>query len=849
MWRLLRNPRRRRRLENKMRMIAGWMSGRGWALVTVTTFVLVAGVMAQGVPRAQVVEDERPTRGNIPRAVPVGPNGVVPKAAIVDESPKLKGPDEDLFSYGTMLYERGEYGLAIKSYSNYVETYPGGRHVGTALFRIGECLIKQGQEDQAARYYEEVVKSHSKSEGAPSAAYRLGAIRFNLRDFEGSVNYFGFCERATKVPQVALAAAYNMSRGYQMLGQTKKQLEALQRVTQIKTDNPYRDAALMTLAKSELAADKLETALSLFQDLMDTAAEGPLKSEATVNVAVILGEMKRPGEAVALFDRALMMKDTTIENRALALVGVVQSLYDKGDFNGVIEQYTRNASVLPNGTTRGKMLLLVGNAYRMKKTYSRAVELYLMVEQEYPDDEVAFEAGYWKLYCFYLLEDKDLGEFANAFLKRWTKKRDNHEFVAKAALMRADYFFNTGAYEDAAGAFVDVPVDSLSPELRSNTLFNMGYSQVEAKRFQDAIGTLTRFLAENTNHEFTANALAHRGLALREVKDLVKAKEDFRKVTKEFPKSGPAELAWYQLGLIATTERNPTEKIQAFENLVKLYPQSQAVPQAWFGIGTAAYENEDWPKAQEALRRSIRLDPKSYLESASQMLLLTYYAQEDDGGLAAAIDEFVAKQPSAVVPPNVLGWLGLTLFSKDQFKESAKYLKMAATPDSPENTQAAIWNYLGMAQVETGQFKEAQESMANFLKVTPQPSSERGKALLYLSRALLGQGKHEEAMGSSDEALAFIKTGRLHADLLILEGDIAFAKAAVLEKSGKTNLAIEEYRNAAAKYIVPSQFFVDPVITPLAVWKTILALEKAGEVDRARQLRKELQEKYPNFKP
>lgn len=820
-------------------------------MVLVAVMVLVSASMGLGqgvVPRAQVVEDDRP-RGEVPRAVPVNPIGQVPKAGVVEETPKPKGPDEDLFSYGTLLYERGEFGLAIKSYSNYVETYPGRRHVGTALFRIGECLIKQGQEAQAAQYYEEVVRSHSKSEGAPSAAYRLGAIRFNTRDFEGSVNYFGFCERTTKVPQVALAAAYNMSRGYQMMGQTRKQIEALQRVIQVKTDNPYREAALLTLAKSELAGNKLEEALKLFEDLMDTAIDGPVKAEATVNVAVILGELKRPEEAVVLFEKALLMRDTTVDNRALALVGVVQALYDKGDYNGVIEQYTRNAGVLPNGATRGKMLLLVGNAYRMKKTYSRAVELYLLVEEEYPTTNEAFEAGYWKLYCFYLLEDKDLGEFANGFLKRWAAEKDDHEFISKAALMRADHFFNLGAYEEAALAFTDVPMEGLSPALRSNALFNMGYSQVEAKKYQDAISSLTRFLSDNSNHEFTANALAHRGVAYREVKDFAKAKEDFRRVVKDFPKSAPAELAWYQLGLIATTERNPAEKVQAFENLVKLYPQSQAVPQAWFGIGTAAYEIEDWPKAQEALRRAIRLDSKTYLESASQMLLLTYYAQEDDDGLAAAIDEFVAKLPSAVVPPNVLGWLGLTKFSKDEFKATAKYLTMAATPDAPENTQAAIWNYLGMAQVETGDFKEAEVAMGHFLSVTPQPSSERGKGLFYRARALLGQLKHEEAVAFADEALAFIKTGRLHADLLILEGDVLFSKAAQLEKAGKTNLAIEEYRAAAAKYIVPSQFFVDPVITPTAIWKTILALEKAGDVDRARQLRKGLQEKYPNFKP
>jgi TolA-binding protein len=819
-------------------------------LLTVAWLAAAPCLVGQAVPRAQVVDDTvAPPRLEVPRAVPVMPNGSVPRAAVIEEAPKLKGPDEDLFSYGTMLYERGEFALAAKSYSNYLETYPNGRHAGTALFRIGESLIKQGQEVPAARYYEEVVKNHAKSEGAPSAAYRLGAIRFNTRDFEGSVSYFGFCERTTKVPQVALAAAYNMSRGYQMLGQTKKQMEALQRVIQVREENPYRDAAVMTLAKSELAANQLESALALFKDLMETAKDGPLKAEATVNAAVLMGELKRPEDAVTLFDKALLMRDTTVENRALALIGVVQSLYDKGDYNAVIEQYTRNASVLPGGISRGKMLLLVGNAYRMKKTYSRAVELYLMVEQDYPTDDVAFEAGYWKLFCFYLLEDKDLGEFADGFLKRWAASKKDHEFVANAAVMRADHFFNKAAYEEAAAAFVDVPMEALSAGLRSSALFNMGYSQVEAKRFQEAIATLTRFLNENSNHEFTANALAHRALAFREVKDFIKAKEDFRKVVKEYPKSAPAELAWYQLGLIATTERNPAEKVEAFENLVKLYPQSQAVPQAWFGIGSAAYEKEDWPKAQEALRRAIRLDPKSYLESASQMLLLTYYAQEDAEGLASAIDEFTAKRPSAVVPPNVLGWLGLTQFSKDQFKLAAKYLVMATTPDEPQNTQTAIWNYLGMSQVENGAFKEAETALGHFLAVTTQPGSERGRALFYLARARLGQQNYDSAIAAADEALGFIKTGRLHAELLILEGDISFDRASKLEVEGKVNAAIEEFRAAAAKYIVPSQFFVDPIITPQAVWKTILSLEKAGDVDRARQLRKELQEKYPAFKP
>lgn len=818
---------------------------------TAIWLILLVTASAQQVPRAQLVEDEPPVRMEVPRAVPLEQDGGIPRAKVVQEATAAaapKGPDEDLFSYGTMLYERGEFGLAARSYTSYLQTYPSGRHAATALFRIGESLIKQGQEAEAGRYYEEVVKRHPTSEGAPSAAYRLGAIAFNSRDFQGSVNYFGFCEKNSKIQQVRLAAAYNMSRGYQMLGQTSEQLDALRRVSQEKTDNPYRDEALLVLAKAARDGGDIDEALKLFEDLMTTAPDGPVKADAMLNAAVLHGEKGDSEQSVALFDKALLMKGTSLDGRGIALVGVVQALYDKGDFDGVIDHYNRNASVLPDGKTRAKMLLLVGNAYRMKKTYSRAVELYLMVERDFPKDDAAFEAGYWKLYCFYLLEDKDLGDFADGFLKRWNKSKSDHEFIAKAALIRADHFFNRAEYEAAAMAFADVPMESLSGSLRANALFNQGFSQLESARHQEAVATFSRFLTENTNHELTANALAHRGVAYREIKDLENAIKDFQRITDDFTKSPAAELAWYQLGLIAGIQRNPAERVRAFEGLVKQFPQSQAVPQAYFGIGTAAYEMENWSKAQDALRRAIRLDPKSYLDSASQMLILSYYGQEDAAGLSSAIDEYAGKRKEAPVPPNVLGWLGLTLFAEENFKGTVKYLSMSVTPDQPSNTQSTIWSYLGMAQVEAGAFKDAIPSLNHYLNVISQPGAERGKALLYRARAELGLGQHATALATADEALGFIKDGRLNAELLIFEGDVLFDLATSLENGGKTNQALDEYRKAASKYIVPSQLFVDPKITPLALWKTARALDKAGEPDRARQISEKLNKDYPNFK-
>ncbi|MCB1224824.1 MAG: tetratricopeptide repeat protein [Verrucomicrobiales bacterium] len=808
----------------------------------------------QNVPRATVVEDETPRRAtvveddDVPRAIPVGPDGRPLSSRPTANQPT--GPEEDLFSYAGLLYERGEYALALHSFGEYLNLYPRGRHLETVLFRVGECYVKLGDEAQSAPYFETVVERYPDSEGAPSAAYRLAAIHFNRREFREAVKFFRFCESHTQVPQVRLAAAYHRSRAHQMLGDGAGQEEALLSVAAVTDGNPFREDALLQLAKMAMAADDLDRALKLYQELAAAPeTKDPVRAEALINAGVIEAERGHQDEAVALFEKGLKIPSAEPGSRAIALVGVLQALYDKGDYDGVIDHYTRNATVLPEGAARGKMLLLVGNAYRMKKIYSRSVELYLMVEQDYPETEAAFEAGYWKLYCFYLLDDPDLAEFAGAFLNRWAKQHPEHEFTAKAALIRADFYFNRAEYTEAASAFQDIPMDALPEALQPNALFNMGYSLLEAKRDQEAISTYTRFLEAFPNNELRSNALAQRGLAYRHVQDLANARRDFEMVDEEFPKSPAAELALYQLGLVSGEENNAEAKKAAFQALVNRFPKSQAVPQAWYEIGSACYELEQWDAAEDALERAIRLDPEAYTDSGYQLLIVCHYAEEDAEGLAKTIDAFLKRKPEGLVPPNILGWLGLTFFSKEDYPDCARFLKMAVTPDAPQDTQPVLWNYLGMSEVEEGEYAPAIIALEHYLDATPQPGPERGKALLFRSRAELGLKKFARATETADEALQFIKTGRLQAELLLHEGDILFVQGEEAQAQANGDAAQQKFRAAAAKYIIPSQFFVDPEITPLAIWKTQRALEKAGDKSRAQQMQDLLKEKYPDYQP
>jgi tetratricopeptide (TPR) repeat protein len=803
----------------------------------------LADVRSQEVPRAIPVEDA-PV---VPRAIPVEDEPTTPAQPVPPPAPaRPKAPGSDLFDYATMIYDRGEFALAAQSFAQYLKAHPNGPDVPMAMFRLAECFLKQNNVRAAETYYLEVVSRFPNSEGAPSAAYRLGAMRFNAQDFDDAARHFAFCAAKSPLPQVRLAAAFNESRAYQQVGNRRKQTEALRQVVAAKEDNPYRENALLALGSAYLAEDRKAEALPLFLELIETGKDNPMLSEACVKAAVLLAETGKPDEALPLFERALKIAETTSVNRGIALVGVVQSLYAKGDYEGVIGHYARYSDVLPEGDTRARMLLLVGNAYRMKKSYARAVEVYLMIEQGFPGSIQALEAGYWRLYCFYLLDDKQLGDFANAFIARHAEEHGDHEFLNLARLIRADFYFNQGDYARAADSFAEVRVSGLPDKLRPGALFNKAWSCAEARRHQEAIAAFAQFLAENPGHPFTAKALARRGMAYKDAREVAKAVADFQRVVKEFTHSDAAEVSYLQLGLIAGDQRDSKAMIAAFEMLVNKYPNSAAAAQAWYGIGRGYFEQKQFDKAVPALEKAIEKDRENYLDRASPMILLSHYARQDVEALAKAIDAYRKANASAAVPLNTLTWLGLKLYDQGDFKRSASYLKLAATPELPDNTDPRVWNYLGMAQLEAGEYEESLQATGHYLAVTPE-SGNRARALVTKGRALLGLGRIEEAQKTAEEGLGFAKDGKPQALLLILEGDILMAAGDKLAKAGNTTEAKEKYNAAAGKLMIPAQFFDDAEVTPEALDKAANALDKAGQTAKAGDFRKMLRERYPQW--
>lgn len=810
--------------------------------MTMALSLISAAAIAQQAPRAQVVED------SAPKAIPVDPNTGEP---IRRPGPgPSKGPDEDLFDYATLCYSQKDYQIALKPFIDYTRTYPKGRHAADAWFHIGECYLRLGQKDDAQRAYSMVLKSFPSSDSAGGSAYRLGALAYNERDFDHAAQLFDVSQRSVNLPDIKLAAMNNKALAYKMAGDKAKALAAYKAVVAITKDNQYRENALLEVATASTEAGKKEEALTAFVELIGLAKDDSVLGDALIRAGLLQGELGKGEEALKNLQRALSLKSLPADKKGIAVFGLIQAAYTAGDYKKVVETYSANATVLPPDDLRAKQLLIIGMAYKQLQRYRQAVEIFLMLEKNHPDSSEAFEGGYQKLLCFFQMNDKDIVTFALRFEERYAPDHKGHEYIMMSRLIRADAYFGTGDYKLAAEAYAGTDIKKVPAKVRASVLYKKGFAEAEAGTFTDSISTLTAFIADYPKDENIPLAYAQRGIAYKSVRDFPKALADFASIMKSFPAHAAAEMAYYQSGLVKADTRDTEGMIADFEALVAKFPKSAAAAEAWYRIGKGYFDQQTkqgYANALKPLHNAISVDSAHFLDRASQLLISAEYLRENVEGLAKEVDAYFDAKKDASISPKILTYLGAKFFERNNFRSAAIYLTRASTPDHPESTETLVWNYLGMAELENGRFKESIVALDNYLAQTPSGGG-RAKALHGKGRALLGMGKFEEAEKCATEGINMGQQGRLRAQLQILEGDIADAHGDALAKLGDPDSAKKEWQKSAGSYVVISQIFVDPEITPEALTKASLVLEKLGDQTKADALRKQLASKYPSYK-
>lgn len=305
--------------------------------------------------------------------------------------------------------------------------------------------------------------------------------------------------------------------------------------------------------------------------------------------------------------------------------------------------------------------------------------------------------------------------------------------------------------------------------------------------------------------------------------NLESAERAYSFLIRQYPQSPLVHEAVYNLGRVLLDDQRTEEALIQFKTIVDFSGPTERKPDALLDMGKVALAREDLAEANRIFDDLRKKFPKSLSAENAYLVLGGWYANAEDWSGAEA----VYRQATTQLPPNKRrqqAWLGRANAlrklnrSNEALKLYTEFLK--AYPKSPFFAHARLGHGRAFADLKNYRsalqaLKRLQESFPN-TDVSIQAYGDIGNIWRTLGtpqKALSAYQAYESKIQAPQEkASARLQIAHIYEDLnwhdlasdsyrQLIMGDIAryaaegqFGLAQIFEKTGKTELALREYR-------------------------------------------------------
>lgn len=789
-------------------------------------------------PTPKAVPFDTPAPSAKPRRNPSEPS-VAPKPR-TDEpegpAPEAEASDRRQLDYANGLFSRKLYDLAAPEYEKFLGQYPGAPGRSSAYFYLAECYRALNKTGAARTSFQSVLDNYAESEFAGPAAYGIAEILFGQKDYAGALVLFHKAGAKSKEPALALSARYFEARCLENVDRKDEALNLYQQVAETKNPNPYREDARMAAGTIALARGRKIDALRNYEALANETQKPALKAEATVRagmVAVDLQQTEKGKTDKAMAEKALslLQKGRSLPEagkwKAIAEVGLVRLQYQSGQYDKVLAEYKRAEKEIPE-EVRPEIMLIAGNSHRQLGHTKEADEIYRQIIDKYPAKEEAKDAQYQRLINFYNTNSPTLlTEIDNYVASNPTPERAD-----QAKLLKAEHYYKQQNFADAAPIYNELRASHLSPKLRSEAAYKLGWCHVQLKDGVNIIEAFDYFVKAFPDSPQMPSALTQRALASQANKNYDAALDDLNTLLAKYPAAREREAALQQKALILGQKDDPKGMADAFRQLLKEFPKSTVAAQANYYIGKAAFEAKDYKGALGSLEAARQLNKEQYYNLATLRIVSSFFYLKDRAGLSKEVDAFVANTPDAKIPAEILEWLGLEYYNEKNYAAAAKYLTLLGKVESLGSVKPDFWFYLADAQSKQKNFAEAEAAYEKYLQVATDPAA-KAKTLLALGAAKISSHKPDEAQKIAEEIMRLQPEGRVNAEARLLAGDVQLER--------------QNFDEAGKAFMGVALLYDDPAITPRALQKAADAYQRAGKTEEAGKAAKQLHDRYPNY--
>lgn len=800
-------------------------------------------------PVAKAVPFDTPAPSPRPRrsAPPSAPESIVPpRPSAPDLNPDqpppeapstdTEAPDRRQLDYANALFSRKLYDLAVPEYEKYLSQYPGVPGRASAYFYLAECYRALNRSGSARTNFQSILDNYAESDFAGPASYGVAEILFTQKDYAGALTLFHRAAAKSKEPALALSARYFEARCLENVDRKDEAQNVYQQVAEIKNPNPYRDDARLAAGTIALARGRKADAFRNYEALANETQKPALKAEATVRAGMVAVDLQqnekgKPDKTMAEKALSLLQKGRTLPEagrwRAVAEVGLLRLQYQSGQYDKVLAEYKRGEKEIPE-EVRAEMMLIVGNSHRQLAHVKEADGVYRQIIAKYPDREEAKDAQYQRLINFYNSNAPTLLAEVDEYLQ----SNPTPERADQAKLLKAEHFYKEQKFADAAPIYAELRASHLSPKLRAEAAYKLGWCFVQLKDGPQVIEAFGYFVRGFPESPQLPPALTQRALAFQESKNYEAALEDLNILLAKFPAAKEREAALQQKALILGQQDNSKGMSDAFRQLLKEFPKSSVAAQANYYIGKAAFEAKDYKGALAPLDAARQLNKEQYYNLATLRIVSSYFYLKDRPALTREVDGFLTASPAARVPAEILEWLGVEYYNEKNYTAAEKYFALLGQSESLGNVKPDFWFYLADTETKLKNFAQAETAYEKYLQVATDPAA-KAKTLLALGATKIAAHKPDDAQKIAEEIMRLQPEGRVNAEARLLAGDVQVER--------------QHFDEAGKAFMGVALLYDDPAITPRALQKAAAAYQKAGKNEEADRVAKQLRDKYPDF--
>ncbi|MEW6620033.1 MAG: tetratricopeptide repeat protein [bacterium] len=711
-----------------------------------------------------------------------------------------------IYDQAVNSFNKGDFNEANKFCQKYLDLHPSGEKVSDIQLLSAECEYQLRNFLNAAMLFEKVADLYPGLEMAKQALSRAGESFQKLGDYAGAKR--AFTKIKTRYPDTPDAnyAEYNLSELEKYL--PSKSVTATATTQQPTIQQTETEEELLQKAKASYEAKDYQQAISLFRDFLT--------------------------------------KFKTSNFAHYAQLKISESFYYQNKFEEALKEYKKVITNYPESKYIDYCLYSIGWCQYRLENDQEAIASFEKLIKEYPKSKYvdSSQKAIEKIKAEYEEKQaKELLDQANS-LYADKKYKESKEKITRLINKYPD----SKLINEAKGLLSKINEDLVVTSYKeARTIYDRGEVALRQKNYDEAIHEFKRVMFEFPESEYAK--LAEKAMTLiEEEKDylqakkkweestklyeeekLAKAKEGFKEIVTEYPKTEYKEDAQkklleietkesedeaykiYKKGLTLMKEKSYPLAINTFQQIITNYPNTEYATLAQSGINEAeeAMKTDRVKRKFDiALRYYALGDYKSateWFEEIKENYPNTEYAKKSEENLVAISKKGTPK--SAEEEYN----LALRLYEQGNLQDAALQFKKII--DTYPDTKFANTS------------KELLTTAENKLK------DEQSKVLYDTARRTQEYGEYNSAITQYDK--------------LINEYPDSYWSPYAIYGKAETFYAMGEFDKAKEQWQKVADNFPASDLVPHALYHIAECEEQAGEYQKAALIYEKLQKTYP----